>query len=112
MTPCLRWGLQIIRRYHIQNRDDYKKYNKICGIVTKLVSVIKRLDARDPVRIELTDQILDKWARSSRSLPFALCPFRALLVPLRTHAPSPGNSWSALHLLHGVLCRTLRSMQG
>ena len=55
------WGLaQVMRRYHIQDRDDYKKYNKICGVITKLVSVIKRLDARDPVRIELTDQVLDK----------------------------------------------------
>ncbi len=52
--------LQIIRRYHIQDRDDYKKYNKICGMITKLVSVIKRLDPQDPVRIELTDQTLDK----------------------------------------------------
>lgn len=61
----MRLDPQIIRRYHIQNRDDYKKYNKICGIVTKLVSVMKRLDARDPVRIELTDQVLDKWAPSA-----------------------------------------------
>ena len=53
-------SLQIIRRYHIQDRDDYKKYNKICGMITKLVSVIKRLDPQDPVRIELTDQTLDK----------------------------------------------------
>ena len=52
--------LQIIRRYHIQDRDDYKKYNKICGMITKLVSVIKRLDPQDPVRIELTDQTLAK----------------------------------------------------
>ncbi|KAK9905563.1 hypothetical protein WJX75_002198 [Coccomyxa subellipsoidea] len=52
--------LQVIRRYHIQDREDYKKYNKICGIVTKLVNVIKRLDPQDPVRVELTDQMLDK----------------------------------------------------
>jgi U3 small nucleolar ribonucleoprotein protein IMP3 len=26
-----------MRRYHIQDRDDYKKYNKLCGMVTKLV---------------------------------------------------------------------------
>ena len=52
--------VQIIRRYHIQNRDDYKKYNKICGMVTKLVSIIKRLDPKDPTRIELTDQALNK----------------------------------------------------
>lgn len=52
--------LQIIRHYHIQDRDDYKKYNKICGMITKLVSVIKRLDTKDPVRMKLTDQTLDK----------------------------------------------------
>ncbi len=52
----------MIRRYHIQDREDYKKYNKICGIVTKLVNVIKRLDQQDPVRVELTEQMLDKYA--------------------------------------------------
>ena len=25
-----------MRRYHIQDRDDYKKYNKLCGMVTKV----------------------------------------------------------------------------
>jgi U3 small nucleolar ribonucleoprotein protein IMP3 len=49
-----------MRRYHIQDRDDYKKYNKLCGMVTKLVSTIKQLSPTDPVRIELTDQLLDK----------------------------------------------------
>jgi U3 small nucleolar ribonucleoprotein protein IMP3 len=29
--------VQTMRRYHIQDRDDYKKYNKLCGLVTKLV---------------------------------------------------------------------------
>ena len=50
-----------MRRYHIQDRDDYKKYNKLCGLVTKFVSEIKALDAKDPARIELTDQLLDKY---------------------------------------------------
>ena len=52
--------VQVMRRYHIQDRDDYKKYNKLCGEVTHLVSLLKRLDARDSARIELTDQLLDK----------------------------------------------------
>ena len=60
MSSYVRYGLQVIRRYHIQDREDYKKYNKICGLVTKLVNVIKRLDAADPMRIEFTDQLLDK----------------------------------------------------
>ena len=52
--------VQVMRRYHIQDRDDYKKYNKLCGMVTKVTSIIKKLDARDATRIEVTDQLLDK----------------------------------------------------
>lgn len=53
--------MQVMRMYHIQDRDDYKKYNKLCGLVTKSVNVIKRLDPEDPIRIELTDELLDKY---------------------------------------------------
>lgn len=52
--------LEIMRRYHIQGRDDYKKYSKLCGMVTRLVHFLKKLDASDPTRIELTDQLLEK----------------------------------------------------
>lgn len=49
-----------MRRYHITDRDDYKKYNQICGMVTSIVTTLKKLDARDSVRIDLTDKLLDK----------------------------------------------------
>ena len=52
--------VQIMRRYHIQGRDDYKKYSKLCGMVTRLVHFLKKLDTSDPLRIELTDQLLEK----------------------------------------------------
>lgn len=52
--------LEIMRRYHIQGRDDYKKYSKLCGMVTRLVHFLRKLDASDPTRIELTDQLLEK----------------------------------------------------
>ncbi|KAG1655085.1 hypothetical protein FOA52_004225 [Chlamydomonas sp. UWO 241] len=52
--------LQVMRRYHIQDRDDYKKYNKIVGMVTKLTNVMKQLDSRDATRIELTEHLLNK----------------------------------------------------
>ena len=51
---------QVMRRYHIQDRDDYKKYNKIVGMVTKLTSILKQLDSKDTARIEMTDQLLEK----------------------------------------------------
>jgi len=52
--------VQVMRRYHVQDRDDYKKYNKLCGMVTRLVSVLKKMDSRDPVRVALTEQLLQK----------------------------------------------------
>ncbi|KAI5067104.1 hypothetical protein GOP47_0017632 [Adiantum capillus-veneris] len=50
----------IMRRYHITGRDDYKKYNNICGMVTKLVNMVKKLDSSDPFRIKMTEQLLEK----------------------------------------------------
>lgn len=52
--------MQVMRRYHIQDRDDYRKYNKVVGMVTKLTNMLKQLDAKDAARIELTDQLLEK----------------------------------------------------
>mmetsp|Transcript_9438 Transcript_9438/g.31011 ORF Transcript_9438/g.31011 Transcript_9438/m.31011 type:complete len:183 (-) Transcript_9438:33-581(-) len=52
--------VQIMRRYHIQDRDDYKKYNKMCGMITKMCSMLKKLDSKDQTRIDLTDQLLEK----------------------------------------------------
>ena len=52
--------VKVLRRYHVQDREDYHAYNKLCGMVTKMVSMLKNLDARDPVRIDLTDQLLGK----------------------------------------------------
>lgn len=49
-----------MRRYHITGRDDYKKYNNICGMVTKLVSMVRKLDSNDPFRIKMTEQLLEK----------------------------------------------------
>lgn len=49
-----------MRLYHITGRDDYKKYNRICGQITKLVCILKKLDASDPFRIKMTEQLLEK----------------------------------------------------
>ena len=52
--------VKVIRRYHIQDREDYHTYNKICGMVTALTTLLKKLDPRDPVRAEVTDLLLEK----------------------------------------------------
>lgn len=52
--------VKILRRYHVQDREDYHTYNKVVGYITKLTTMLKALDARDPVRSEITDMLLDK----------------------------------------------------
>ena len=52
--------VKILRRYHIQDREDYQTYNKVVGMITKLTTMLKNLDPHDPVRVEMSDQLLDK----------------------------------------------------
>jgi len=51
---------KILRRYHIQNREDYVAYVKICGMVTQLAAKLKGLKQDDAFRIAMTEQLLDK----------------------------------------------------
>mmetsp|Transcript_14801 Transcript_14801/g.42650 ORF Transcript_14801/g.42650 Transcript_14801/m.42650 type:complete len:182 (+) Transcript_14801:139-684(+) len=51
---------KILRRYHIQNREDYTAYTRIVGMVTKLSAKLKTLKPDDPFRIAMTDQMLTK----------------------------------------------------
>ena len=52
----------MLRRYHLQDREDYKAYNKLCGMVTKLTHLLQQLDPADEERIQMTDELLDKCA--------------------------------------------------
>jgi len=52
--------LEIIRRYYIQRREDYYKYNKLVGEIRKIAHRLSKLDPRDPFRIKMTQQLLDK----------------------------------------------------
>lgn len=50
----------VLRRYHVQDREDYAKYNKLVGQVTKLVAKLKLLKQDDDYRIAKTDQLANK----------------------------------------------------
>jgi U3 small nucleolar ribonucleoprotein protein IMP3 len=52
--------IQVMRRYHINNRQDYHEYNKVCGMITKLVNKLKSMDKADEKRIQITNFLLDK----------------------------------------------------
>jgi U3 small nucleolar ribonucleoprotein protein IMP3 len=32
---------KVLRRYHIQRREDYVSYNRLCGMITKLSAKLK-----------------------------------------------------------------------
>jgi U3 small nucleolar ribonucleoprotein protein IMP3 len=50
----------VLHRYHIQDRDDYMKYNKICGTVTKLANELSLLPVDDSLRKDITVKLLSK----------------------------------------------------
>jgi U3 small nucleolar ribonucleoprotein protein IMP3 len=51
---------QIIRRYLIQDREDYNKYNKIVGGITKLVAKLRELPVGDEQKTQLSEQLIQK----------------------------------------------------
>ncbi|VFQ58453.1 unnamed protein product [Cuscuta campestris] len=50
----------VMQRYRLVERDDYKKYSRLCRETQKLVNILKQMDAGDPFRIEMTDALLEK----------------------------------------------------
>ena len=51
---------QIVKKYLLQNREDYMKYNKIVGHITKFVGKVKLLAQTDALRFQLSEQLLQK----------------------------------------------------
>ncbi|KAI9137368.1 hypothetical protein BKA69DRAFT_1031602 [Paraphysoderma sedebokerense] len=52
--------VQVIRRYRLQKREDYTKYNRLCGDIRKLAAKISLLDPKDPFRQHQADALLNK----------------------------------------------------
>ena len=78
-----------MRRYHIQERDDYKKYNKVAGMITKLVAQLRQLDARDAERIKLTDRLLTKCVGAFVLGVFFFCVVCECAAAWCAHASKP-----------------------
>lgn len=52
--------VEVMRRYHVQNREDYHKYNKIVGEIKKLARKLSLLSSSDPVRIKHEQLLMEK----------------------------------------------------
>jgi U3 small nucleolar ribonucleoprotein protein IMP3 len=50
----------VMRRYAIQGRDDYRKYNQLCGSMRQLAHRLANLDPADPFRRKHEDLMLEK----------------------------------------------------
>lgn len=50
----------VMQRYHLQNRDDYTKYNKLCGSIRQFAHRLSQLDPADPVRRQHEALVLAK----------------------------------------------------
>ena len=55
--------LKILRRYHIQRREDYVAYSKLSGLVTKATAKLKQLPPDNALRITSTQSLLEKLFR-------------------------------------------------
>jgi U3 small nucleolar ribonucleoprotein protein IMP3 len=51
---------QIVKKYLLQDREDYMRYNKIAGNITKFVGKLKLLPQADEMRFQLSEQLLQK----------------------------------------------------
>lgn len=51
---------QVMRRYNLRDREDYGRYNKLCGVVTKMTSMLRTLPQNDKFRIKVTEQLADR----------------------------------------------------
>jgi U3 small nucleolar ribonucleoprotein protein IMP3 len=51
---------QMVHRYQLTDREDYIAYNKLVGLITKLVGMLRKLPASDSDRIKMTEILLEK----------------------------------------------------
>jgi U3 small nucleolar ribonucleoprotein protein IMP3 len=50
----------ILRRYHVENADDLIKYQKLCGMITSLITKLRALPPTSNFRVHATQQLLQK----------------------------------------------------
>lgn len=52
--------VKVMRRYHVQSREDYHKYNTLIGSLRSLAHKISRLPPQDPFRTKMEAGMLGK----------------------------------------------------
>lgn len=52
--------IKVIRRYRIPDREQYHKYNRLVGHISRVVARLKKRPVNDPYRIKTTEALLEK----------------------------------------------------
>ncbi|XP_064459022.1 U3 small nucleolar ribonucleoprotein protein IMP3-like [Ornithodoros turicata] len=52
--------VKVMKKYFVQKREDYTKYNKLSRSIRELARKIKELDPKDPFREKSTRELLEK----------------------------------------------------
>ena len=57
--------IQVMRRYHISDREDYTRYSKVVGHIQKMVAILRKMPASDLDRIRMSEAMLEKLHQMS-----------------------------------------------
>mmetsp|Transcript_24223 Transcript_24223/g.45761 ORF Transcript_24223/g.45761 Transcript_24223/m.45761 type:complete len:184 (-) Transcript_24223:100-651(-) len=49
-----------LQKYQIENREDFTKYNKLAGLITKTAAKLRKLKPSDEDRMKMTEILLEK----------------------------------------------------
>ena len=49
-----------IGKYHLEDREDYRRYMRLVGLIRQLMTQLRYLPTDSKIRIQITQQILDK----------------------------------------------------
>ncbi|EPY34650.1 U3 small nucleolar ribonucleoprotein IMP3 [Strigomonas culicis] len=49
-----------ITKYHLEDREDYRRYLRLVGLIRQLLTQLRYLPADSKIRIQITQQVLDK----------------------------------------------------
>eukprot|EP00927_Polykrikos_kofoidii_P049012 TRINITY_DN43162_c0_g1_i1.p2 TRINITY_DN43162_c0_g1~~TRINITY_DN43162_c0_g1_i1.p2 ORF type:complete len:184 (+),score=43.29 TRINITY_DN43162_c0_g1_i1:70-621(+) len=52
--------VKVLRRFAIEDREDYTKYNKLAGHITRLVAQLRKMKPSDEDRIKMSKVLLEK----------------------------------------------------
>lgn len=49
-----------ITKYHLEDREDYRRYLRLVGLIRQLLTQLRYLPAESKIRIEITQQLMEK----------------------------------------------------